>query len=104
MYYAVILDNIMEKWLGPRFDDDTSTTNVDAPYRMLALLLDDPWNEADRQRTFIVDITKPKIQRKLDMLNGPHFNTIMKMLELRMYNEESMCNSTRTNNSRRSLV
>src|SRR5882724_8661736 len=104
MYYAVILDNIMEKWLGPRFDDDTSTTNVDAPYRMLALLLDDPWNEADRQRTFIVDITKPKIQRKLDMLNGPHFNTIMKMLELRMLDEDNERNNNRIENSSGTLV
>ncbi len=87
--YITILDEVIEKWLGPGFNDHTFSN--DAPYRMMALLLDDPWSEPchalllNYKRAFIVDINKPEIQRKLDLLNGPYFNTIMKMLELRMY-------------------
>jgi len=81
--YITILDEVMEKWLGPGFDH-RDHKDSSAPYRMMAILLDDPSNEIDPDRQFIVDINKPEIQRKLDMLNGPYFNTIMKMLELRM--------------------
>ena len=110
--YMTILDEVMEKWLGHDFADAHSDNSL--PYRMMALLLDDPWVEPpflqektllmNYERAFIVDISKPKIQRKLDLLNGPYFNTIMKMLELRMYNEESTCTRTRTDHSSRTLV
>jgi len=103
-----ILDDIMEKWLGPGFAAPSHLNDASAQYRMMALLLDDPWVEPcgqegslliNYERAFIVDINKPEIQRKLDMLNGPHFNTIMKMLELRMYDENRERNYKGTENS-----
>jgi|SRR6267142_158180 len=109
--YIRILDEVMEKWLGSSFDN---LKNNSEPYRMLALLFDDPWVEpADEhqfpqlrfyEREYIVDINKPEIRRKLDMLNGPYFNTIMKMLELRMFNEDNERNINRTEGSSRTLV
>lgn len=110
--YIRILDEVMEKWLGPGFNDHTFSN--DTPYRMLALLLDDPWTEPaaehklpqlrQYERAYLVDINKPEIRRKLDMLNGPYFNTIMKMLELRMYDEDCERNPNRIANSSRTLV
>jgi|SRR5882724_362784 len=111
LFYMDILNAIMEKWLGPDFNDPIKfTTDKSMPYRMMALLLDDPWNEngykksPSYERNYIVDITKPEIQRKLDMLNGPHFNTIMKMLELRMLDEDNERNNNRIENSSGTLV
>jgi len=97
-YYKDLLDYIIERWLGvdPRPNP--------LPYRMLAVLLDDPWNDFWQDRNFIVDITNPEIQRKLDVLGGPYFNTIMRMLELRMLDENNEHNNTRTKNSSRTLV
>jgi len=107
--YIRILDEVMEKWLGPNFKDHPFSN--DAPYRMMALLLDDPWNEpchADAllnyERAYFVDVNKPEIRRKLDMLNGPYFNAIMKMLELRMYDEDSENNIDRAAYSSKTLV
>lgn len=107
--YMTILDEVMEKWLGPSFNAPNPLNEVSAPYRMMALLLDDPWAEPpylqegslliNYERAFIVDINKPEIQRKLDMLNGPYFNTIMKILELRMYDENREHNHAGTENS-----
>ena len=101
--YMAILDEVMEKWLGPGFDAPSPLNQISTSYRMMTLLLDDPWVEPpslqegglliNYERAFIVDINKPEIQRKLDMLNGPHFNTIMKMLELRMLDEDSARNT-----------
>lgn len=111
--YMTILDEVMEKWLGPGFDNHDSYNEASIPYRMMALLLDDPWVEPciqegtlllNYERAYIVDINKPEIQRKLDMLNGPYFNTIMKMLELRAFNEDCERNHDRTKNSSRTLV
>lgn len=109
--YTVILDDIMEKWLGPDFNPPSLHNNHgnSEPYRMLALLLDDPWNETrdftiGSERHFIVDITKPEICRKLDLLNGPYFNTVMKMLELRMFDEDSERNHAGAENSVGTLV
>lgn len=112
MNYTMILDQIMEKWLGPDFAN--SNEGHSTPYRMLALLLDDPWTEPaderkfpqlrDYNRNYIVDITNPEIRRKLDMLNGPYFNTIMKMLELRMYDENSTRTLKQDTNSSHTLV
>ena len=84
--YMTILDEVMEKWLRSDFDN---LKNNSKPYRMLALLLDDPSDDGDPDRHFIVDINKSEIRRKLDMLNGPYFNTIMKILELRTFNKDS---------------
>jgi hypothetical protein len=101
--YIPILDNVVKKWLG----DDSADKDQNS-YRMLALLLDDPWVENSKlgrkDRLYIVDITKPEIQRKLDLLNGPYFNTLIKILELRMLDEENECNNDRTKNSLRTLV
>lgn len=85
MNYLTILDSIMEKWLGRDFDRDGWVSSN--PYRMLAVLLDDPWSEnldkaGNYKRQFIVDILNPVIQRKLEMLNGPYFDTIMRIVEL----------------------
>lgn len=109
--YKVILDDIMEKWLGPNFDNRpvVSSSDSSGPYRMMAVLLDDPWNEArdfrlGSERRFIVDWTKPEIQRKLDMLSGPYFTTIMRMLELRIFDENSERNHARAENSVGTLV
>ncbi len=96
--YTIILDDVMQKWLGE------FKTLEPLDYRMLAILLDDPMSVKEEGIRFVVDINKPEIQRKLDMLNGPYFNTIMKMLELRMYNEDSKRNSKGIENSCRTLV
>jgi hypothetical protein len=106
--YLLMLDEVMEKWLGPDFDHGDVPKNSN-PYRMLALLLDDPWDDAlDRRgnykRPFIVDVTKSRIQEKLRMLNGPHFHTVMKILELRMINENSERIIEGAENSSRPLV
>ena len=86
----------MERWLGPSFNKSGPSQNS---YRMLAVLFNDPWDEKDETKHFIVDVTNSKIQQKLDMLNGSHHNTLMKILELRMLDEDNDRNSNRTEGS-----
>jgi len=113
--YIIILDEVMEKWLGIGFDNRELHNDISAPYRMLAVLLNDPWNDNctfestnnsfGYERNFIVDITNPEIRRKLDILNGPYSTTMIKMLELEWApNEDSNCNSSGDTDSFRTLV
>jgi len=113
--YIIILDEVMEKWLGIGFDNRELHNDISAPYRMLAVLLNDPWNDNciiessensfGYERHFIVDITKSEIRRKLDILNGPYSITMIKMLELEWApNEDSNCNHGGIENSIRTLV
>ena len=114
-YYIMILDEIMEKWLGIGFDNRELHNDISAPYRMLAVLLNDPWNDNctfdssknsfGYERHFIVDIEKPEIRRKLDILNGPYSTTMIKMLELEWVpNEDSTRNSNGIESSCGTLV
>lgn len=96
--YDFMLEEIMAMWLGPEFKQNSS---ISAPYRMLAVLLEDPWTVEKNPRPLIVDYRNPDIRRKLDMLYN-NFHTVMKVIELRWANASS--DNDRTEGSSSPLV
>lgn len=76
-YSRIKLKTAISKWRG--IDPLRYLTMKD--YQEFTELLGHPMNEQSRDRWDI--FSKPEVQRLIEMINGPHGHTILKILEIK---------------------
>lgn len=89
--YNEKLDFVIAKWFGEGW-----YMAQGIPFRAFAALIGDPWMDFNTEkaingsvptgRNFIVDVENPKVQKLLDLACGPHSDTILKMIDMGMFN------------------
>lgn len=82
-YDRDLVQKAIMKWRG--FDKRSSLTNKD--FFAFAIFIGHPHN-AYVESSKIVDTDKQEVRHIIDLINSPHGNTILKMLEIRNADNE----------------
>lgn len=86
-YYLNLLEPIIEKWSRECLGKPLSNSHRTSVYKNFAKYIGH--YPSPNVSQWIVDITNPKIQHILDLAAGPHGVTILKIINLRVQDDQN---------------